>query len=53
VEVGARSSAEGAIRVEEPKAPREMGCGQRAFSPHRERGLGKGQCPLPRKNFGS
>ena len=44
------SSAAGA-RIEAPKAPRGVGCGEACPPPHRGRGLGKGLCPLPRKCF--
>jgi len=42
-----RSNAEG-VRIE---APRGVGCGEGVSPPHWGRGLGSGQCPLPRKFF--
>jgi len=38
-------------RIEAPKAPRGVGCGEGVPPPDRGRGLGRGLCPLPRNFF--
>jgi len=51
LKLGTRSSAEGASRVEAPKAPREVGCGEWVSPSPQGEGSGEGAVPSSQKNF--